>query len=83
MYSDIMGQSGIDYKGKSPHRATVHHDQGDVKARTGTLNNNAKGVKHDNLRSSLDNHQFEARLTREVEPSETPEKVDFKTITGK
>ena len=26
MYSDIMGQSGLDYKTKSPHRATTKDD---------------------------------------------------------
>ena len=38
MYSDIMGQSGLDYKMKSPHRATKKDDQGDIKTRSGTEN---------------------------------------------
>ena len=54
MYSDILGQSGLDYKKASPKRATVHDDQGDVR-RPGVTDAGAKGCKMSNLRSSLDN----------------------------
>ena len=56
MYSDILGSTGIDYKTKSPYRATKKDDQGDVKTRSGTADHHAKGIKYDNLRSSLDKH---------------------------
>lgn len=44
-YSDILGQSGLDYKLKSPARYTPIEDQGDVKTRSGTENHDAKGIK--------------------------------------
>ena len=83
MYSDLLGSSGIDYKTKPPHRVSKKEEQGDVKTRSGTAEHHAKGIKQDNLRSTLDNHSYDPNLNREPEAGQTPEKVDFKTITGK
>lgn len=82
MYSDILGQSGLDYKKGSPNRGSIPVDQGEVRTRSGTQNHNAKGVKFDNLKSSLDNHSYEPMI-QNVQVEEAPEKIDFKTIPGK